>query len=133
MICFRKQIFLQIFLLNRRCNGHKRGLLLQLQKLKERREVRDAFTATVMLMLMMMEIRSGPLSCKANFLLLQATESPPPPFFFTTYANERSLAAPMFIHTNGLNLQTQLKLPRRNFPFLLSPLQVKSLMASVRQ
>lgn len=57
---------------------------MQLQKLEEQREAHDAFTATVMLMLIMMVIRSGPLSCEANLLLLllQATErkaSPPPP------------------------------------------------------
>lgn len=49
---------------------------------KSRKEVRDAFTATVMLMLIMMVIRSGPLSCEANFLLPRATEReehPPPP------------------------------------------------------
>lgn len=32
----------------------------------------DAFTASVMLMLIMMVISSGPLSCKANFVLLPA-------------------------------------------------------------
>lgn len=47
---------------------------MQLQKRKDQKEVRDAFTATVMLMLIMMVIRSGPLSCEANFLLPQATE-----------------------------------------------------------
>lgn len=40
----------------------------------EQQEVRGAFTATVMQMLIMMVIRSGSLSCKANFVLLLATE-----------------------------------------------------------
>lgn len=46
---------------------------MQLPKLKEQRDVRDAFTATVMLMRIMMVIRSDPLSCEVNSLLLQAT------------------------------------------------------------
>lgn len=110
MICFRKQIFL----LNRRCNGHNRSLLLQLQKLKEQREAHDAFTASVMLMLIMMEIRSPPFSCEANSLLLRRKGRLSP--FFTSHVNGRRLAESMFIHTNGINLQTQSILPRRNFP-----------------
>lgn len=51
---------------------------MQLQKAKEQREVRDAFTATVMLMPIMMVIRSGPLSCEANFFLRKG--SPPRAF-----------------------------------------------------
>lgn len=64
-----------------------------------------------MLMLIMMVIRGGPLSCKANVVLLQAAEKDEWAFPHPIgYANGRSLTELMFIHAYGINWQTQSKL-----------------------
>lgn len=75
-----------------------------------------AFRDTVMQMLTMMVIRSGQLSCKANFELLPATER-------GEWASPNMQMAKvlqcwcLFIHTNGIHLQTRSKLKEGTVDF----------------